>query len=97
MLVGALLGFAFLTKMMQAFTVVPAFGLAYMIAAPTSLRRRTGQLLASLVALVVAGDGAIIIGLIVLGIQRDGAGIIGDGLGAVAPVPFGDSAVVVGL
>jgi 4-amino-4-deoxy-L-arabinose transferase-like glycosyltransferase len=53
--VGTLLGFAFLTKMMQAFTVVPAFGLAYMIAAPTSLRRRLGQLLAALGALVVAG------------------------------------------
>jgi 4-amino-4-deoxy-L-arabinose transferase-like glycosyltransferase len=53
--VGALLGFAFLTKMMQAFTVIPAFGLAYLIAAPTSLRRRAGQLLAGLAALVVAG------------------------------------------
>ena len=53
--VGALLGFAFLTKMMQAFTVVPAFSLAYLIAAPTSLRRRVGQLSAALVALVVAG------------------------------------------
>jgi 4-amino-4-deoxy-L-arabinose transferase-like glycosyltransferase len=59
--VGALLGFAFLTKMMQAFTVVPAFGLAYMIAAPTSLRRRAGQLLASLVALVVAGGWWVVI------------------------------------
>jgi len=59
--VGTLLGFAFLTKMMQAFTVVPAFGLAYMIAAPTSLRRRTGQLLASLVALVVAGGWWVVI------------------------------------
>jgi 4-amino-4-deoxy-L-arabinose transferase-like glycosyltransferase len=53
--VGTLLGFAFLTKMMQAFTVVPAFGLAYLIAAPTSLRRRALQLLGSLGALVVAG------------------------------------------
>ena len=53
--VGALLGFAFLTKMMQAFTVVPAFGLAYLIAAPTSLRRRAGQLLAALVTMVIAG------------------------------------------
>jgi 4-amino-4-deoxy-L-arabinose transferase-like glycosyltransferase len=53
--VGALLGFAFLTKMMQAFTVVPAFGLAYLIAAPTSLRRRIMQLLGALGALVLAG------------------------------------------
>jgi 4-amino-4-deoxy-L-arabinose transferase-like glycosyltransferase len=53
--VGALLGFAFLTKMMQAFTVIPAFGLAYLLAGPTSLRRRVGQLLAALAAMVVAG------------------------------------------
>jgi 4-amino-4-deoxy-L-arabinose transferase-like glycosyltransferase len=59
--VGTLLGFAFLTKMMQAFTVVPAFGLAYMIAAPTSLRRRAGQLLGSLAALVVAGGWWVVI------------------------------------
>jgi 4-amino-4-deoxy-L-arabinose transferase-like glycosyltransferase len=59
--VGTLLGFAFLTKMMQAFTVVPAFGLAYMIAAPTSLRRRAGQLLVSLAALVVAGGWWVVI------------------------------------
>jgi 4-amino-4-deoxy-L-arabinose transferase-like glycosyltransferase len=52
--VGTLLGFAFLTKLMQAFTVVPAFGLAYLIAAPTTLRRRIGQLLAGLVSLVIA-------------------------------------------
>jgi 4-amino-4-deoxy-L-arabinose transferase-like glycosyltransferase len=52
--VGALLGFAFLTKMMQAFTVIPAFALAYFIAAPTTWRRRLGQLVGSLAALVVA-------------------------------------------
>jgi 4-amino-4-deoxy-L-arabinose transferase-like glycosyltransferase len=52
--VGAVLGFAFLTKMMQAFTVVPAFGLVYLIAAPTTLRRRIGQLLAALASLVIA-------------------------------------------
>ena len=37
---GALLGFAFLAKMLQAFIVVPAFALVYLLAAPTSLRRR---------------------------------------------------------
>ncbi len=41
---GALLGFAFLAKMMQAFTVLPAFYLVYLIAAPTSLPRRIKQL-----------------------------------------------------
>jgi 4-amino-4-deoxy-L-arabinose transferase-like glycosyltransferase len=52
---GALVGLAFLTKMLQAFTVVPAFALVYLIAAPTSLRRRFLQLAAGLAALVVAG------------------------------------------
>jgi 4-amino-4-deoxy-L-arabinose transferase-like glycosyltransferase len=50
-----MVGLAFLTKMLQAFTVVPFFGLAYLVAAPTNLRRRIGQLLGSLAALVVAG------------------------------------------
>jgi len=44
--VGALIGFAFLAKMMQAFLVVPGFALVYLIAAPTPVRRRVGQLLA---------------------------------------------------
>jgi 4-amino-4-deoxy-L-arabinose transferase-like glycosyltransferase len=52
---GALIGLAFLTKMLQAFTVVPAFGLVYLVAAPTTLRRRLLQLLAGLAALVAAG------------------------------------------
>ncbi|HEY1776328.1 MAG TPA: glycosyltransferase family 39 protein [Solirubrobacteraceae bacterium] len=52
---GALIGFAFLAKMGQAFLVVPGFGLAYLIAAPTTLRRRIGGALAGLAALVVSG------------------------------------------
>ena len=39
-LAGVLLGFAFLSKMLQAFLVVPAFAIAYLIAAPGALRRR---------------------------------------------------------
>ncbi len=52
--VGTLLGFAFLTKMMQAFLVVPGFAVVYMLAAPTSLRRRTTQLLASGAAMILS-------------------------------------------
>ena len=52
--VGALVGFAFLTKMMQGLVVVPAFALAYLVAAPTNLRRRIVQLLWSGLALVAA-------------------------------------------
>ncbi|HET6289637.1 MAG TPA: glycosyltransferase family 39 protein, partial [Amycolatopsis sp.] len=37
---GVAVGFGFLTKMMQAFLVLPAFGLAYLIAAPASLGKR---------------------------------------------------------
>ena len=51
---GALIGVAFLAKMGQAFLVVPGFGLAYLIAAPASLRRRAAQLAAGLCAIVVA-------------------------------------------
>ncbi len=53
-LVGALVGFAFLTKMLQALLVVPAFALAYLIAAPTRLVRRVWQLLLAGAAMVVA-------------------------------------------
>ena len=38
-------GFGFLTKMLQALLVVPAFALAYLLAAPTAVRRRIVQLL----------------------------------------------------
>lgn len=55
LLVGALVGLAFLTKMMQAFLVVPGFALAYLIAADTPVRRRLLQLVAAGAAMVVAG------------------------------------------
>ncbi|WP_239334590.1 glycosyltransferase family 39 protein [Frankia sp. CiP3] len=53
-LAGVAIGFGFLTKMGQALLVVPAFGLAYLIAAPTGLRRRAIDLLASVCALLAA-------------------------------------------
>ena len=53
-LAGVCIGFAFLTKMLQALLVVPGFALVYLVAAPTSLRRRLWQLLAAGAALVVA-------------------------------------------
>jgi 4-amino-4-deoxy-L-arabinose transferase-like glycosyltransferase len=51
---GTMIGFAFLAKMMQAFLVVPAFALVYLVAAPTGLRRRVLQMLAGGVAIVVS-------------------------------------------
>ncbi|WP_431910156.1 ArnT family glycosyltransferase [Amycolatopsis thermoflava] len=53
-LAGVAIGFAFLTKMMQAFLVLPAFALVYLVAAPASLRRRLLHLLGALVAVVVS-------------------------------------------
>ncbi|HLW96714.1 MAG TPA: glycosyltransferase family 39 protein, partial [Solirubrobacteraceae bacterium] len=52
---GTLLGFAFLTKMGQALIVVPAFGGAYLLAAPATFRRRMRDCVAGLVAMIVAG------------------------------------------
>jgi 4-amino-4-deoxy-L-arabinose transferase-like glycosyltransferase len=51
---GALIGFAFLAKLGQAFLVLPAFAGAYLLAAPASLRRRLAQLGYGLLAIVVA-------------------------------------------
>ena len=51
---GTMIGFAFLAKMMQAFLVLPAFGLVYVVAAPTGLRRRLWQMLAGGLAIVVS-------------------------------------------
>ncbi|GAA1600218.1 ArnT family glycosyltransferase [Actinoplanes couchii] len=53
-LTGVLIGFAFLAKQLQALLVVPAFGLAYLIAGPPKLGRRFVQLLLALVAMVVS-------------------------------------------
>jgi 4-amino-4-deoxy-L-arabinose transferase-like glycosyltransferase len=52
---GALIGFAFLTKSMQAFLVLPGFVLAYAVAAPTSWASRLRDLVVAFAAMVVAG------------------------------------------
>ncbi len=51
---GALIGFAFLAKMLQAFVVIPVFAGVYLLAAPTSLRRRLWQVGAAAVAVIVS-------------------------------------------
>ncbi|GAA2893351.1 glycosyl transferase [Actinoplanes cyaneus] len=51
---GVLLGFGFLTKMMQAFLVLPAMALVYLVAAPTTLGGRIRHLLLAGLALVVS-------------------------------------------
>jgi 4-amino-4-deoxy-L-arabinose transferase-like glycosyltransferase len=51
---GVLVGLGFLTKMLQAFLVLPAFALVYLVAAPTTLRRRVLHLLAATGAMLVS-------------------------------------------
>ncbi|MGO4857014.1 ArnT family glycosyltransferase [Arthrobacter sp. 2MCAF14] len=54
---GAVVGLAFLSKMLQGFLIVPGLGLAYLWAAPTPLRRRLLHLLGALAGIaVVAGS-----------------------------------------
>ncbi len=52
---GTAIGFAFLVKTLQAFLILPVLALVYVIFAPTSVRRRIGQVLAAGLAMVVAG------------------------------------------
>jgi 4-amino-4-deoxy-L-arabinose transferase-like glycosyltransferase len=53
-LAGACVGFGFLAKQLQALLVVPAFAIVYLAAAPGSLQRRLGQLVAFGAATVAA-------------------------------------------
>jgi 4-amino-4-deoxy-L-arabinose transferase-like glycosyltransferase len=54
MLVGVFLGFAFLTKTLQAFLVIPGFALAYLVAAKASLPKRIGHVLLGGLAIVLS-------------------------------------------
>ena len=53
-LAGVFVGFGFLTKMLQALLIVPAYALAYLIAGPPKLGKRVVQLVIAGVALVVS-------------------------------------------
>jgi 4-amino-4-deoxy-L-arabinose transferase-like glycosyltransferase len=55
LLAGAFVGLAFLAKMLQAFLVLPALGLTYLLFARTPLGKRLLHLLGSFAAVVVAG------------------------------------------
>jgi 4-amino-4-deoxy-L-arabinose transferase-like glycosyltransferase len=54
-LVGVVIGFAFLTKMLQAFLIVPGLALAFLVAAPVGMWKRIGKLLVGAAAMVVSG------------------------------------------
>jgi 4-amino-4-deoxy-L-arabinose transferase-like glycosyltransferase len=51
-LCGVLVGLAFNTKMLQAYLVVPALALTFLVAAPGSVRRRLAQLAAGAAAML---------------------------------------------
>jgi 4-amino-4-deoxy-L-arabinose transferase-like glycosyltransferase len=51
---GTLIGFGFITKMMQAFLIIPAIAIVYLLAAPTGWWRRVWQTALMGVATVVA-------------------------------------------
>src|SRR3984893_12824354 len=53
-LAGCAIGFAFLTKMLQAFLVVPGLALVFLVAAPVGLWQRIGKLLVGAAAMVVS-------------------------------------------
>ncbi len=53
-LAGALVGFGFITKMMQAFILLPVLALVYLLAGPPKLGRRILQLIYTGIALVVS-------------------------------------------
>jgi 4-amino-4-deoxy-L-arabinose transferase-like glycosyltransferase len=52
---GALVGLAFLTKMLQAFLVLPALALVYLLCAHTSWGKRLGHLLVAFGSMLLAG------------------------------------------
>ena len=60
-LAGTAVGFAFLAKMLQAFLVLPAFGVAYLVFARTTLVKRALHLLTALGAMVVAGGWWVVV------------------------------------
>ncbi|MEV0887005.1 glycosyltransferase family 39 protein [Streptomyces microflavus] len=52
---GAAVGFAFLTKTLQAFLILPPLAVLYVVCAPVPVRKRLGQLALSALTMVVAG------------------------------------------
>ena len=61
---GVALGFAFLAKMLEGLMVVPAIGLAYLVAAPIPLRRRLLHLIGALGAFVVTSGWFVLVTLL---------------------------------
>ncbi|WP_347351590.1 glycosyltransferase family 39 protein [Intrasporangium sp.] len=69
-LAGVFVGLGFLTKALQVFLILPALGIAYLVAAPTTLRRRITQSLLALGAVVLsAGWWVAIVELVPAGLR----------------------------
>lgn len=84
---GAVLGVAFLTKMLQAFLVAPGFAVAYLLLAQVNWRRRLLHLAAGTAAMVVAAGWWV---LIVSMIPADSRPYIGGSLhNSVLDLAFG--------
>ncbi|WP_410589672.1 glycosyltransferase family 39 protein [Amycolatopsis sp. lyj-23] len=60
-LAGVAVGFGFLAKMLQAFLVLPAFALAYLVAAPVALGKRLLHLLGALAATIAAAGWYLVV------------------------------------
>jgi 4-amino-4-deoxy-L-arabinose transferase-like glycosyltransferase len=60
-LAGVFIGVGFLAKMLQAFLIVPALGALWLVAAPTTIRRRIRDLLLAGVAVVVSAGWWVLI------------------------------------
>ncbi|BBY58605.1 ArnT family glycosyltransferase [Mycolicibacterium sarraceniae] len=58
---GVALGFAFLAKMLEGLLVVPAVGLVYLIAAPTTVRARILHLLGAMAAFLVSAGWFVVL------------------------------------
>ena len=63
-LAGAALGLAFLAKMLEGIMVAPAIGLCYLVAAPTSFRKRLLHLMGTLCALLVSSGWFVVVTLL---------------------------------
>jgi 4-amino-4-deoxy-L-arabinose transferase-like glycosyltransferase len=55
LLAGAAFGFAFLTKTLQAWLILPPLAVVYAVCAPTGVKKRFGQLALAGLAMVVSG------------------------------------------
>ncbi|WP_242456347.1 glycosyltransferase family 39 protein [Mycolicibacterium sp. P1-18] len=61
---GVALGFAFLAKMLEGIMVMPAIGLAYLVAAPTSFGRRVLHLVGALGAFLLSAGWFVLLTLL---------------------------------